>query len=387
MRLSYGLMLLVLISTASAADVAVFTSPDSSFSALSNFLEGASELKIATYTFDSTDVMNKLLDTNANITIIVEKSPVGGFVGEEVLCRLAEHGAAVMLYNGPYRYMHAKYIIKGSSVLVSTENLGNTGFSSNQQGNRGWGIIVEDEETTEAFLDVFYEDLADSEAFVCSLESYEIDYEEEGDYKPIFGTRYYSNQLVETLIAPDAVDAVLDIINSAEKSIYVEQFYIYRYWDRQTKSPNLFLEALIEKARQGIDVKILLDSYWYNLDKNDIASNFYTNQYVNEIAESENLNLESRLADLSMIGVEKLHVKGMIVDNTAFISSINWNENSPRNNREVGIIVSGEAAQYFVDAFMYDWSGEKPPEDYTTLAIVIIIAGIVIVIIVWRKLV
>jgi cardiolipin synthase len=388
MLFKYWLILLVLlstlVSTASAADVTVFTSPDSSFSALSDFLEGARELKIATYTFDSTAIMDELLDTNANITIIVEKSPVGGFVGEDVLCRLAEH-AEVMLYDGPYRYMHAKYIIKGGSVLVTTENFGNS-FSRSQQGNRGWGIIVEDEETAEAFLDVFNEDLAHSEPFSCSLEDYEFSYEEKGNYEPVFGVDHYSSQEVKPVIAPDAVDDVLEIINSAEKSIYVEQFYVYRYWDRQTKSPNLFLEALMDKARQGLEVKILLDSYWYNVDKDDIASNFYTNQYVNEIAKNESLNLEARLADLSMIGVEKLHVKGMIVDNTAFVSSINWNENSPRNNREAGIAVSGEAAQYFVDAFMYDWSGERADyTPYTTLAIVVIIAGIVIIFIAWRK--
>ena len=378
MLFKYCFMLLVLISTASAADVTVFTSPDSSFAALNSFLEGASELRIATYTLESASVMDKLLDTDANITIIVEKSPVGGFVGEEVLCRLAEQ-AEVLLYDGSHRYMHAKYIIKESSVLLSTENFGNKGFSRNQQGNRGWGLIVDDKETAEEFLDIFYEDLADSEAFVCLLDDYEIEYEEKaGNYKPIFGINHYSNQDIDTIFAPDAVDDVLDIINSAERSIYVEQFYIYRYWNRQTKSPNLFLEALIDKARQGLEVKILLDSYWYNLDKDDIASNFYTNQYVNEIAENEQLNLESRLADLSMIGVEKLHVKGMIVDNTAFVSSINWNENSPRNNREAGIAVTGEAAQYFVDAFMYDWDGKKPA-DYTLFLITAVIISIVLI--------
>jgi len=37
------------------------------------------------------------------------------------------------------------------------------------------------------------------------------------------------------------------------------------------------------------------------------------------------------------------------------VSSINWNENSPRNNREIGVIAEGPVADYFVGKFFTDW--------------------------------
>jgi cardiolipin synthase len=386
----FSLFFLLLLCNLVIADITVFTSPDSSSAALSSFLEGSKDLKIASYTFTSPWITDELLSLGANITILVEKSPVGGLIGEEILCELQKHGVSVMLYNGHCRFMHAKYIIKDEeSVLVSTENLGESGFPElNNHGNRGWGAIAEDIAAASEFSNIFYADLADSEQFICQLDDYEIKYKvENGNYKPVFDVHFYSAQAIQVISAPDAVDEIMDLINSAEKSICVEQFYIYRYWDRQEKSPNLFLEALINKARQGIEVKILLDSYWYNIDEDDIASNLYTNQYVNEIAEKENLSLESKLVNLSLLNLEKIHTKGMVIDDEkVLISSINWNENSPRNNREVGIVVSGESAGYFKDVFMYDWNGETGfVADETILSIFIIMIIILIVLIAWRK--
>jgi len=53
-----------------------------------------------------------------------------------------------------------------------------------------------------------------------------------------------------------------------------------------------------------------------------------------------------------------VHNKGVIVDNrSVLVSSINWNENSVRNNREVGIIIENESiARYYADVFFYDWN-------------------------------
>ncbi len=50
----------------------------------------------------------------------------------------------------------------------------------------------------------------------------------------------------------------------------------------------------------------------------------------------------------------------MIVDGEyVLISSINWNYNSPNNNREAGLIIqSTEAAKYYTAVFSYDWNGD-----------------------------
>lgn len=144
--------------------------------------------------------------------------------------------------------------------------------------------------------------------------------------------------------------------------------YIYKYWgSRKTGSvdetPNLFLESAIDKSREGIDVKILLDSYWYNIDKKNPVSNYHTVEYINKIALEENLNLEAKLVEREKLGIEKIHNKGMIIDNkTVLVSSINWNEHSPKNNREAGVVITGDAAEYYAEVFSSDWEGID--EDY-----------------------
>ena len=129
----------------------------------------------------------------------------------------------------------------------------------------------------------------------------------------------------------------------------------------------------------------MLDSYWYNIEESDPKSNFHTTDYINEIAEKENLSLEARLIDLDRTGLEKLHTKGMIIDDEkALVSTINWNENSPRNNREVGIVVSGNAANYFTEVFMYDWEGGKTGSTTIISAIIGVIALAVVIILLQR---
>lgn len=381
---------LLLASTGFSASVEVFTSPENSLAAVSSFLEGANNLKIASYTFTSPEIASSLIqmaEKGADIAILLEAKPAGGFVGEELLCELQNNGIEIMLYDGAFRFMHAKYMIKetdiGKAVLVSTENFGTSGFPADREGNRGWGVVIKDEETANQFTDLFDDDMLESTPFVCDI-NYTFNYGSfDYNYYPIL----YANQDVEAIFAPDAVNPVLELIESAQSFLYIEQFYVYRYWGSKSQgyTDNLFLEAAIDKARQGVEVKILLDSYWYNVEKDDPTSNYYTAEYVNNVSRTEGLNLEARLADLS--DYEKFHTKGMVIDNSVLISSINWNENSPRNNREVGVVVSGNAAEYFADIFMQDWSFEKQAEDNTIF--LVIIAAIVIVLIVlilWRKL-
>lgn len=377
-------MILLILVPANAADVTTFLSPDNSYPVLEEFLEDSKNLYIASYTFTSPFIMDELLaiEENVNITILVEKSPAGGLPEEskKIFCKLEENNIPVFLYNGSLRFMHAKYIIKDKkSVLLSTENFGEDGFpKKNNHGNRGWGLVVEDENTAIDFLDIYLEDLSNSDKFSCPLTDYKIEYEEEsGNYNPIFDSNSYSDQSVQTIFAPDAVLPIIEMMNSAKKSINVEQFYIYRYWDGKE---NPFLEALIDRAREGIDVKILLDSYWYNTEESDPNSNFHTTDYINEIAKKENLSLEARLIDLNSLGLEILHTKGVIVDNEkVLVSTINWNENSPKNNREVGIIVSGRAAEYFVEAFNYDWAGKRINQDMILIVFILIFIAIIFI--------
>ena len=82
------------------------------------------------------------------------------------------------------------------------------------------------------------------------------------------------------------------------------------------------------------------------------------------MAKRDNVSIAARLK-LPDEYITKLHNKGLIVDmEYVLISSVNWNYNSPNNNREAGIIIeSEEAAKYFSEIFQYDWDGDPEKLD------------------------
>ncbi len=363
MVMRFVLLFLLLFPPVYAASVTAFVSPDSSFAILKDFLTGTNAVKIATYTFTSSGIAELL---PANATILVDDSPVGGLTDESmaIFCVLTKKGVGVYLYSGNLRFMHAKYAIKDNAALVTSENFGDDGFPKNpNHGNRGWGVVVEDDNMTKQLEAVFLSDITDSKRFICDG-NYSIEKNTQtGTYNPIFQSQRFENQSISLIIAPNAIQPLIDLIDSAHSRILVEQFYIYRYFDRKTKSANPLLEALINASRKGVNVSILLDSFYYNVESGDPASNLYTAEYISNVSKA--LPIESRLIDLSN-GILKLHNKGMIADNSVLISSINWNENSPMRNRETGVIIKGDAADYFASVFNYDFYPENRMTGFAT---------------------
>jgi len=351
--LSAILFLVLLSPSIFGADVYVFSSPENSYSGLSQFVENENFFNISVYEFTSPEIAELVSGKVQNV--LVEEHPVGGMkdIEEKILCYLESRGIKIRLYNKTKSILHAKYII-GKNILVSSENFGQGFFE-----NKGWEAIIEDEKTTNKFRKVFDEDFRTSENFECRISDFKFSLSQNFPKNKI---TKYENQEVESVFAPEnAVEKVLNLLDSANKSIYIEQFYIYKNWGtKKNPKPNLFLEKVLEKARQGIEVKILLDSNSYNIEKSDLNSNLNTVDFLKNVAEKENLKLEAKLADLENLGVDKIHNKGVIIDEkTVLVSSINWNENSPKRNRETGIIIHGEAAQYFVDLFKKDFEGNK----------------------------
>jgi len=365
--------------TIAAESITAFVSPDSSYAALSEFLGSANySVYLNAYTFTSADIALSLADIskkNISITVILEDSPAGGMPEEEgnVIKILKNVSASVYFTNESFRFNHAKYIvIDNSSVLITTENFGESGFSKDSRyGNRGWGAILVGRELGEYFAELFHRDLAKAKEADLKGKKFVEDEEKLGKkigYSPVFETKkYIGNFRVVPVVAPEndaALETVLQFLSSANKTIKGEIFYAYKYWGRGNNAsvetaPNLFLEEVIEAAERGVEAKLLLDSTWYNVDKKDPRSNNYTMEYLNNLSMIENIPLKAKLLDKST-GIEKLHAKGVVIDSGAvLISSINWNENSPRNNREVGVIIYGEPAGYFEEIFDHDWKSLK----------------------------
>ncbi len=382
-------IILFLFPIAHAADVTAFSSPENSFSAFDQFLQNTGDnIYIATYTFTSPYMARQLMQSGKNVTVIIEKGPVGGISTEEhkVLCAL-QHANITVLLTDAGRFMHAKYIISGDSVLVSTENMGNAGYPITGAGNRGWGAIIEDSAIADAFMDVFADDLRKSNLYECRLNDYGL-YYQTSQYQPRLQTQQYENQSVYAFFSPNSLGDITTLIDRAEQEIDVEQLYIYRYWGND-KSP--LIQALVRKAEQGVKVRVLLDGSYFNTD-DDKESNIKTMDYLNSFP-----NIEAKLTPEIY---EVTHAKAMIIDSSiALVSSINWNQNSVMNNREAAVAIEGSAAQYYQDVFDADWGGtplreketvtgyvfSQPSALLVAAAVIIILIIAIIIILAMRK--
>jgi len=371
--------------------VTAFTSPDSSFNEIVNAIDSAKEsLSLTVYQFHNLYLMDHIIDAIARgvkVRILLEGGPVMGIAdaeryianqivttGGEVRFMINENAQGIY---DRYTFNHAKYaLIDNETTIVTSENWKNTGVPINNTfGNRGWGVLVNNPDVTNYFCEVFFDDWnsarTDSFAFRANDTIYGNKYGSPpqefvpnriiptGKYLHPFDSASFSGMFIITpVLAPDTAllqtNSIIGMINAADSSVYVEQLYIYKDWNSK---PNPYLEAVINASRRGCEVKILLESK-YGKEHNEA-----TLKYVSDIATSERLELEAKLVDNEAIGLNKTHNKGVIVDRRAvLISSINWNEHSPRNNREVGLIIQNEAvAKYYTDVFLYDWySGSLP---------------------------
>jgi phosphatidylserine/phosphatidylglycerophosphate/cardiolipin synthase-like enzyme len=373
--------------------VTTFVSPDCSDDMFSFAINQASgEVLLNVYEFSSPAMADTLIaarDRNVDVRIFLEGGPVGGITVEEkgVIRKMTDRGIPVSVmesYNGipaPYRYNHGKYVvIDRKSLLITSENFKYSGFPpSGINGNRGWGVYLEDPGLAGYFSTVY---ITDSQGiFVHAYNG------SRGNLESIparnrtrdFLPAYFEGATVYPVIAPDTSSQITALINSAQSSIEIEQAYITN--DSPSRL-NPYLSAAINASRRGVHVRVLLDSYWFNIE--DEVDNDEMVDIINRIGRSENIPLEARCAELALIDVDKIHNKGLIVDNRfVLVSSINWNSVSPNFNREAGVIIDHqEVAQYFLSVFEDDWKPSVKSQGTTTDYVKLSVAAILVVLLI-----
>ncbi len=377
-----------------AGALTVFASPDSSFQTISGAIDNATEsIWLTLYEFTSYPLAERILRAmgrGVEVRLFLEGSPVEGISPNELFIarKIVEAGGQVRIMTSDtdegiyarYSYVHAKYaVIDSDSLLIMSENWGLSGIPlPGTAGNRGWGAFISDPGIAGYFSEVFLEDWnperSDSVAFDA--------------YHPLWGAgvnstfttsqfnvayppmAISSQSKIIPVLAPDtslSQGTILGTLDSADERVLVQEFYIYKHWgDRVSGSvettPNLYLESVIDAARRGCQVRILLDSIYYNVMEDDPIDNDDTVAYVNGIAAAEGLDMQAKLVDLDEHGFDKIHNKGLIADDSVLISSINWNLNSATRNRESGVIIQNkEAADYFSKIFFFDWIDDLTP--------------------------
>ncbi|MBN2733849.1 MAG: phospholipase [Methanomicrobiaceae archaeon] len=343
-----------------------FISPDCSYEVFEDAVSDAdSKIKLNVYEFTSPEISGMLSVKAAggvSLEVLLEGGPVGGISSSEYYAasEIIDAGASVYSvetenghFHSPYRYDHAKYMtIDGENVLLASENFGRTGFPpAGTSGNRGYGVYIRDASVASYFDNIFETDIKGGWVAPFSKKAGSPEESLGSSFSRVFEPATFTGVSVTPVVSPDTSCLIEDMISSAEYSVDIEQAYI-KNW---SSGENPYLNAAISAAERGADVRILLDSYWYNTEGED--DNDEMADYINAVAQSKNLSLRAGLADLNSLGVEKIHNKAVITDGkSVLISSVNWNENSPCYNREAGVILSGGGvAAYYSDVFEYDW--------------------------------
>ncbi len=349
------------ITTAEGGTVETFVLPDESGRAV-EFLEASEQrLYLAGYTISSQQVVDALIEAHergVDVAVLADGSPVGGMGGETAaaLDSLDRAGIDVRVIGGDrarYRFHHAKYAVVDDRALVTTENWKPSGTGG--QSSRGWAAITHQKPIVDKLAETFQADTDWVDAIPWS------EYDDativssepaRGSYPTAFDADSMSVERTELLLAPDnAEKRILELLDDAEETIEIKQVQI-----SEEEFP--FLQAALDAADRGVEVRILLDSSWYVEEENTELKRWLEDQ-----AAAEDLPLEVRLADPDD-EFEKIHAKGIVVDDRqALVGSINWNNNSVRSNREAALLIEGEkAATYFREVFDEDWEAEDERE-------------------------
>lgn len=381
-----------------------FIAPDNIFDNYVAAINSATNsIDIEGYTITNAQIADALvarLQAGVQVKILLEEEVVNGVSDQEKwICQYIEAngGQCWYMYNDSannvydrYNFQHAKFtIIDGNLLLTGSENLNGSSMpaddkSDGTSGNRGVYIETDSPGLIAHAVDVYQHDLDPTHHSDIRRWSASTDSPPSGftpDYTT--GGTGYTVQFPTPLELNGAFD--YEVVQSPETSlrdhggllgmvaragaggkVFVEQLYEKTYWGPTTSDPatdpNPRLEAYIDAARRGAQVRILLDSFYDT--PTDVRSNANTCTYVNNTASSEGLDLACLTGNPAGTGI---HNKMVLVWDGAqgwtHTGSLNGSENSTKDNRELAIQIKSTAGyNYLSQMFDDDWvsSGGSP---------------------------
>jgi phosphatidylserine/phosphatidylglycerophosphate/cardiolipin synthase-like enzyme len=331
-------------------------------------------IRLAGYTFAServADALARAVARSVHVRVLVDDAPVGGVTRRQVhvLDRLVDAGVDVRALGGDrarYEYQHAKYLVADDTAMVLTENWKPSGTGGH--ANRGWGVVLRDRDTAAALRQVFDADWTAPDArnwtTVQVDEGVDPAPAANGTYRARVPSRNVTVESVTVATAPDNAERVLvDALRNATDRVLVLQMTAAR--------DGVLVRETIAAARRDVDVRVLLSSAWYAREANARLVDA-----LNALADRESIPLTAKLVDPDG-RFQKVHAKGVVVDDSVVVGSVNWNDHSLRANREVAVVLHGDAAAtYYADAFDRDWQGGTrtpvPPWLAATTAIAVL---------------
>jgi phosphatidylserine/phosphatidylglycerophosphate/cardiolipin synthase-like enzyme len=375
----------------------VLVAPDNTFLAILGLLASAHQsIFIEAYEINHPDLIGLLARrarAGVDVRVLLEGGPVGGLTDETrwAAQQLSEAGAQVYFMvndvgtaHDRYPYQHSKFIIVDNKMLlVSTENFKTSSLpvdvaDGETLGRRGYAIILEDRvlvararliftlDANPAMPDIFPWQ-AEHDTYGApppgyqppappNLQGYPVQFP-----TPLQATDATAAQLFtapETTLYPSPLLALIARAGPGD-ALFTQQLYEHPYWGANTSNaqddPNVRLEALIDAARRGAKVRILLDGFFDA--PYQARSNLNTVNALNAVAQAEHLDLVARRGNPTGAGLHaKLHLLALGDDRWVVVSSVNGSEASNKLNREMGLALeSAQAYTYLKHVFDNDW--------------------------------
>lgn len=276
--------------------------------------DSSNEIRLISPVIDSMEIVEALIEAHArgnNVKIITPlasrtkdqflKFPTRGFEFKEEKDSLQKHHECVrrlgengILCRTPKYYPHAKMLIASNSSIIASANITDNSLGWGKQAAEEAGILTHDLNVRSYFIQMF-DDLWDSSPFRQHLESKNISIIEQRGKKIEFISRK-SNGLLFTISSPPnrftIYKELVNLVKLAEKQIIFSTFTIY---DTE-KVPELH-NALIKAVKKGVKVHILIRSV-----------------YPKGWPDKSSLGLIE--AGVRISGIDKLHSKGVLIDNS-----------------------------------------------------------------------
>jgi phosphatidylserine/phosphatidylglycerophosphate/cardiolipin synthase-like enzyme len=363
-------------------------SPDAGWPTLQDFISGTKKrLKVSMYDFTSGHILdlfeNKLKGVQIQLTLddpplnpthdqsdtqTVQKlkaTLAGKFASAWALVRSSPE-ADTWIYPTAY---HIKVMVRDSdTVWLSSGNLNNSNQpaidpignpqpsdqATARRSDRDWHVVVDSPElakTFEAYLDHDFQQaalhaMAGSPATKAAkpLKTPKLASTSQsviGNFK--FAAPKSINEQVQItpLLTPDPgvyQAAMLKLINSVTKSLYIQLQYIHPSSDPANSKFTDLINAVADKINSGKDVRIILSEF----------------QKINGGLEA----LQAAGINLGKVKIQNnVHNKGFVFDHkTVVISSVNWSGEGVLSNRDAGVIIeNATAATYYEGIFLDDW--------------------------------
>ena len=355
------------------AAVTPFVLPDSPEMPVDPLETADDRVLVAGYTLESDRVVDRLVaahERGVAVRVLIEGTPVGGFQnrGAHAADRLHAAGVEVRVLDGEpdrFRFHHAKYAVVDDRAVVLTENWKRSGTGGGS--NRGWGIVADDDAVADSLAALFENDAAAADARQWSVfrggatfhgppvAPAEVDADGAdgrgpgwlgtgADSRPAYPSRFDPPTAapadVELLTAPgNAADRIVDRVDAADDRVLAVV--------PRTGGPDeRIVRARRRAADRGVDVHLLLSGEWYDREENRaLAERFADEPIAVAVADPRGR-------------YGKVHAKGLVIDDTAIVGSLNWNEQAATENREVLLAIENPGvADFYAKAYAADWRG------------------------------